>query len=114
MLQVRKIMQSLKLSKLHIRVVNVSLQESGTDCGFHAIAMAMDLCSDLDPFAMDYMSDEMRNHHCFEEGIFKESVEFLGQLILSCIVCRQPEHGQMACCDECDTWYHPGCIFIPS
>ena len=122
-LQVCKIMQSLKLSKLHIRVVNVSLQEGGTDCGLHAIAMAVDLCSDLDPFAIDYMTDEMRNHlcHCFEEGII---LQFPSKIIqresrvlrtvdieLYC-VCRQPEHGQMACCDEFDTWYHPGCIFI--
>ena len=116
----------LQLTKLSIRVVNVSVQEDGTDCGLHAIAMAMDLCCDVDPFLLDYenVNRRMRKHLscCFEERMLSQfpsqPIEREDRLLgtvhidLYC-VCRQPEHGQMACCDECDTWYHPGCIYIP-
>ena len=121
-----RILQSLKLTKLSIRVVNVSVQEDGTDCGLHAIAMAMDLCCDVDPFLLDYenVNRGMRKHLscCFEERMLSQfpsqPIEREDRLLgtvhidLYC-VCRQPEHGQMACCDECDTWYDPGCIYIP-
>ena len=122
--QACKIMQSRKLSKLIIQVVNVSIQEGGTNCGLHAIAMAMDLCNNVDPFTVFYVKHQMRKHLCccFEEGLLSPfqslPIERKARVLktltfnLYC-VCRQPERGQMACCDECDTWYHPGCIYIP-
>ncbi len=121
--QACKIMQPLKLSTLIIQVVNVSVQKGGTDCGLHAIAMAMDLCSNVDPFAVDYVNDMRKQLRCcFEEGLLsqfqsepsgrKDRVLKILSVNLYC-VCRQPERGPMACCDECNTWYHPGCIYIP-
>lgn len=45
-----------------INVVNVGLQEGGTDCGLYAMAMAYDLCIGVDPISKKYTQGEMRSH----------------------------------------------------
>lgn len=82
--------------------------------------MAMDPCSNVDPFSVNYVNDMRKHLHCcFEEGLLsKFQIEPSGRkywvlktlsVNLYCM-CRQPERGPMACCN---TWYHPGCIYIP-
>ena len=124
--QACKVVQSYKLSSVTINVVNSPLQTGGTDCGVYAIAMATDLCHGVDPFTILYQQDEMRAHliKCFDRRVLspfpkcssnKREAE---RIINTCnidlyCVCKLPESPPMVCCDDCNEWYHPGCVYIP-
>ena len=109
-----------------INVVDVGRQEGVNDCGLFAIAMAYDLCTGVDPITKKYVQSKMRAHlhSCFSNQLFKPfpssacNVEkrTLGKVTFEVYcVCRMPEGEQwMVCCDECDVWYHEGCVPVPS
>lgn len=115
-------------SSITINVINVQYQCGLSDCGLFAIAMAYDLCCGIDPFEMKYDQSRMRDHlHvCFEQGKIehfpchnngssrkKRRITAQVTCKIFCI-CRLPEIPPMASCDACGTWYHQGCIHIPT
>ena len=104
--------------------INVPLQTGDCDCGLYAIAMACDLCSGTDPFGVKYCQGKMRSHlkSCFEnEAIesFPSTPNSTNSRILKSVIvplhciCRMPGMMPMACCDQCNVWYHKGCVSIP-
>ena len=115
-------------SSVTINVINVQYQAGARDCGLFAAAMAYDLCSGTDPFLRNYDQSRMREHLklCFEQCELKRFPEASGgyqrrkERVVAQVTheifcnCRLPETTPMACCDACDTWYHQGCIDIPS
>ena len=54
------------------RLVNISKQEGGTDCGLFAIAIATTLALRLDPAEITYQQSSLRCHlvKCLEDGKF--------------------------------------------
>ena len=54
---------------LTINTINVQMQTGGADCGLFCLAMATDLCRDIDPAYLHYHQDQMRIHlkKCYEE-----------------------------------------------
>ena len=122
--QASRILQSNSPSMV-INVINVQRQDNYSDCGLFALAMAYDLCSNIDPSKSGHVQARMREHmcDCYEnENISpfpyapkparSKRVLHKVQVDLHCI-CRQPESKPMACCDQCYTWYHPNCVDIP-
>ncbi len=119
------IMKSFNVSSVQINIVKVTQQVGGSDCGVFAIAMATDLCFKSDPFHASYVQDEMRSHleRCFESGQMTQfprtsasrdgkSNRLCSTLSLEIFcICRQPEAFlTMVCCDDCDQWFHEGCM----
>ena len=107
-------------------VVNVGRQEGVRDCGLFAIAMAYDLCAEVDPVTREYEQSELRSHlhSCFNNKMFKPfpstvcNIEKRTLFEVSIKVhckCRLPEEGKwMVCCDNCNVWYHGGCVPVPT
>lgn len=52
-----------------INVINVQRQAGSVDCGLFALAMATDLCRDLDPISVSYHQHKIRSHleECYEK-----------------------------------------------
>ena len=105
-------------STLTINVTNADCQKGCDDCGLFTIAMAYDLCCGVDPLTRDHLNRcfEARNLETFpsEERIVSQRVVYEMALELHCI-CRRPILGiAIVCCNVCDTWYHKGCIPIPT
>ena len=48
------ILQSRKLDRFSLNVVDVSRQLGSVDCGLFAIAMATDICNGINPASIDY------------------------------------------------------------
>ena len=107
-------------------VVNVGLQEGGSDCGLFAIAMAYDLCAGVDPVTRMYVQSEMRSHlhSCINNKRlkpfpstsrnFKERTIFEVRIKVYC-KCRMPQGEKwMVCCDRCMVWYHEECVPVPT
>ena len=113
-------------SELCIDVIGVQMQACTNDCGLFAISMAYDLCRGIDPFTQEVIQDDMRAHllSCFEEERMTPFPRVAGTLIgrnrivnsvcfeLYCI-CRRPEFGLMAQCNQCCQWFHRDCVHIP-
>ena len=114
-----------KASTVTIDVINVQLQEGGSDCGLFALAMATDLCRDNDPVNMSYHQHRMRSHleECFENLILtpfpsckntksKKSRVLNSTNVEVYCVCRQPEQLPMVECDNCSVWFHTECADV--
>ena len=115
-------------SSVSVNIINVQRQIGSNDCGLYAFAMAFDLCNGVDPFLQNYDQSKMREHLrvCLEQKMIerfpvtsKVSRHRRRRIIekvttgIYCI-CRLPEEKPMAYCELCDTWYHKGCIEIPT
>ncbi len=61
--------QSTNSAVVTINIMIVEEQGGGNDCGLFAIAMAYDLCSNIDPINKVYNQPQMRDHlySCFSE-----------------------------------------------
>ncbi len=121
--QASTILKSQEIS-FTIQVMNVQLQKSGDMCGLYAIAMALDLCADIDPRRTSYVESKMRPHlvQCLEaqkfslfprnrKRSFRRRVITEVNVEVFCI-CRYPDvdvtsnFGDMVCCDKCGQWFH--------
>ena len=112
-------------SSVTINVINVQIQKEASDCGLFALAMATDLCREVDPINLHYHQDRMRVHlkECFEKLILtpfpstlnsennKQRVVNSTKVEIYCL-CRQPEVLPMVECDNCMTWYHVKCASV--
>lgn len=112
-------------SSVTINVVNVQRQREASDCGLFALAMATDLCQQVDPVNLYYHQDQMRAHlkECFEQSNItpfpstlnskknNERVVSSTEVEIYCL-CRQPEVLPMIECDNCKTWYHADCASV--
>lgn len=122
--QVCSVLQSTE-SAITINVINVEGQAGADGCGLFAIAMAYDLCAEIDPISKVYTQGEMRSHlcSCFNSKKIKTfpstdrhiTARILHQITVEIhCICRMPELSKrMVCCDCCGLWYHEGCIPIP-
>ena len=108
---------------LTINTINVQMQTGGADCGLFCLAMATDLCRDIDPAYLHYHQDQMRMHlkKCYEELAIApfpstlKSVNTKQRILRSTTVevyclCRQPESPPMVECEQCLMWYHAMCV----
>ena len=108
-----------------IRVVNVGLQQGYADCGLFSVAMAYDLCCNVDPSTKLYVQDQMRSHlhSCFNNKQMKPFPSFSTNIAMTVIcnftvkvycTCRMPEGSKfMVRCDRCSEWYHGDCVTVP-
>ena len=111
--------------QITIRVVNVGLQQGTNDCGLFSIAMAYDLCCEVDPSTKLYMQDRMRSHlhSCFNNKQMKPFPSCNTNTAMTVIynltvkvycICRMSEGSEfMVRCDSCSEWYHGDCVTVP-
>ena len=108
-----------------INVANVGIQAGCDDCGLFAIAIAYDLCAQIDPVSKRYTQADMRSHlhSCFNNKILQSfpstDVSIRERIIchftweIYCVCRMTTLSKRMVCCDSCNTWYHEGCVPIP-
>ena len=107
--------------------MDVAKQLNKSDCGVIAIAYAFDICSRLNPCAVQFDNKKIRQHlvTCLETcqlsrfpllcGHKCASVKSTKTVALHCTCCMPEETGdEMAECDSCHVWYHRHCMDIPS
>lgn len=100
-------------------------QRGGGDCGLFAIAFATSLCTGLDPTDLKYEQHYLRDHllNCIKKksitpfpctlNMKKNTLPIHQQVVSLHCMCRQPEKGRMAQCDQCHEWYHEECVTLP-
>ena len=112
-------------STITINVIDVQTQQGTSDCGVFALAMAADLCRDLDPATVSYHQEKMRSHlkQCYEKShlspfpsnicAFRKKKEVVDTITVEIYcICRQPEKIPMVECDLCSEWYHTECVNV--
>lgn len=110
-------------STIAVNVINVQIQDGASDCALFALAMATDLCRDIDPIYVTYHQDKMRQHlaKSFEQLALSPFPSDINSSSEKCrvihtkmveIYCiyRQPEFVPMIECDSCSVWYHAECV----
>ena len=99
--------------------------DGAVDCGVIAIAFATDLCHGLDPVAVTYDQEKMRQHllTCLEnkklepfprmEKAGKVNARVIKTIHVYCH-CKPPEcfDAKMVECESCLCWYHYRCVGI--
>ena len=103
----------------------VQSQRGGSDCGLFAIAFATTLCTGFDPVHLLYNQHSFRSHllDCINKRCItqfpctmfeRQRLQSIPPLMVSIYcLCRQPEGGRMARCDQCQEWYHEECVSLP-
>ena len=112
-------------STITINVINVQTQQGTSDCGLFALAMAADLCRDIDPVNVAYDQESMRPHleECYAKSHFspfpskvhvcKKQCHIVNSVMVEVYcTCRQPEKIPMVECDLCSDWYHTKCANV--
>jgi len=105
-------------STIAVKVINVQIQDGASDCALFALAMATDLCRDIDPIYVTYHQDKMRQHlaKSFEQQALSPFPSDINSSSEKCrvihtktveiyCICRQPEFVPMIECDNCSVSY---------
>ena len=116
------------LKQLTLRVMNVSKQQGGVDCGLFAIAYATTLLNGMDPVNVVFTQARMRQHviAALEAGTLSEfpvscrrtvrrmSVRAIPVPVYCVCKAAYVRGDRMVACDSCGNWFHCGCVDLSS
>ena len=111
---------------LCINIAPIQQQKGSTDCGIFAIAFALHIALNDIPEQMFFYQAEMRPHlhRCFMNKELEPfphkkldviprqphgHLPFL-QLLVYCSCLMPDTYDDMISCDNCEAWYHVGCV----